>query len=181
MMHVVVVGAGCFGAWTANHLAKAGHAVTLVDAYGPGNSRASSGGETRVIRMGYGAEEIYTRWSQRSSELWTALEERTATPLLHRTGVLWMARDADPLTTATLATLQRVGVAHERVGRNVVVAEKNSDPVEADDAARSCAGTHDVVRHVPRMVVKRPRVRMREDDRLGRILHHVHRSLVPGV
>ena len=53
---VIVVGAGCFGAWTAYELARSGRQVTLLDAYGPGNSRASSGGETRLIRMGYGAQ-----------------------------------------------------------------------------------------------------------------------------
>ena len=43
--HVAVIGAGVFGAWTAHHLLNAGHKVTLVDAYGPANARASSGGE----------------------------------------------------------------------------------------------------------------------------------------
>jgi sarcosine oxidase len=114
---VIVVGAGCFGAWTAYSLARCGHAVTLVDAYGPGNSRASSGGETRVIRMGYGAQEIYTRWSRRSLELWKALFDCTDPTLFRETGVLWMAREQDPLTTSTLATLERVGVQHERLSR----------------------------------------------------------------
>ena len=63
---VAVIGAGVFGAWTACHLAKRGMRVVLVEAYGPGHSRASSGGETRIIRMGYGPDELYTRWSQRS-------------------------------------------------------------------------------------------------------------------
>jgi sarcosine oxidase len=117
MTSIIVVGAGCFGAWTACRLAQAGHAVTLVDAYGPGNSRASSGGETRVIRMGYGAEEIYTRWSWRSLELWKSLFERADPALFHETGVLWMARGEDALTTSTLATLEHVGVPHERLSR----------------------------------------------------------------
>jgi len=114
---IIVVGAGCFGAWTAYHLARSGHDVALLDAYGPGNSRASSGGETRVIRMGYGAEEIYTRWSQRSLELWKVLFERVDPTLFRETGVLWMAREHDPLTTSTLATLERVGVPHEHLSR----------------------------------------------------------------
>jgi sarcosine oxidase len=117
MEPVIVVGAGCFGAWTAYCVARSGHAVTLLDAYGPGNSRASSGGETRLIRMGYGAQEIYTRWSWRSLELWKALFERTDRALFRETGVLWMARGQDPLTTSTLATLERVGVPHERLSR----------------------------------------------------------------
>ncbi len=67
---VAVIGAGVFGAWTAWHLQKAGKKVVLLDAYGAAHSRASSGGESRVIRMGYGADEIYTRWSMRSLKLW---------------------------------------------------------------------------------------------------------------
>src|SRR3977135_3785636 len=49
-LHVAVIGAGAFGGWTALHLLRRGARVTLVDAWGPGNSRASSGGEPRGIR-----------------------------------------------------------------------------------------------------------------------------------
>ena len=65
-----VIGAGVFGAWSAWHLARRGQRVVLLDAYGPSNARASSGGETRIIRMGYGTDEIYTRSSQRSLAQW---------------------------------------------------------------------------------------------------------------
>ena len=114
---VAVIGAGAFGAWTAWHLRRAGRRVVLIDAYGPGNSRASSGGETRVIRMGYGADELYTRWSQRSLGLWKELAETSGQKLFHETGVLWMARGEDPLTLATLATLTRLGIRHEKLAR----------------------------------------------------------------
>ena len=67
---VAVIGAGVFGAWSAYHLQQAGKSVALIDAYGPANSRASSGGESRIIRMGYGPNELYTRWSMRSLDLW---------------------------------------------------------------------------------------------------------------
>ena len=70
---VVVAGAGVFGAWTALHLARRGQRVLLVDAYGPANARASSGGESRIIRMGYGADELYTRWAIRSLVQWKEL------------------------------------------------------------------------------------------------------------
>src|SRR5712691_2269834 len=63
---VAVIGAGVFGAWTAYHLERSGKKVALLDAYGPANSRASSGGESRIIRMGYGPDETYTRWAMRS-------------------------------------------------------------------------------------------------------------------
>jgi monomeric sarcosine oxidase len=113
----VVVGCGVFGAWTAYHLLKSGRKVTLLDAYGPGNSRASSGGETRVIRMGYGPDEIYTRMSFRSLESWKELSRQVGHPLFHETGVLWMARDKDPHALESLEVLSRVGVPHEKLTR----------------------------------------------------------------
>ena len=114
---VVVVGAGSLGAWTAHQLARSGRRVTLIDAFGAANSRASSGGETRLIRMGYGTDDMYTRWSWRSLALWKDLFARTDPMLFRETGVLWMARDRDPLTTSTLATLGRVGIPHQRLSR----------------------------------------------------------------
>lgn len=120
---VAVVGAGVFGAWTAYHLQRAGRRVALIDAYGPGNARGSSGGQTRVIRMGYGDQEIYTRWSMRSLVLWKALLARTGrTTQFQRAGVLWMARDQDPLTTQTLDTLRRLRIRHERLDHSQIAA-----------------------------------------------------------
>ena len=69
----VVIGAGVFGAWTALHLRRSGRTVALVDMYGAGNSRSSSGGESRILRCGYGADEIYTDWAVRSLHLWLAM------------------------------------------------------------------------------------------------------------
>jgi hypothetical protein len=78
----VVIGAGVFGAWTAYHLLAAGHKVILVDQYGPANSRASSGGETRIMRCSYGPDEIYTRMAQRSLALWSNFFAHTGRNLL---------------------------------------------------------------------------------------------------
>ena len=66
---VAVIGAGVFGVWIAYQLRRVGAAVILIDAYVPGNSRASSGGESRIIRMGYGPDEIYTRSAVRSLQV----------------------------------------------------------------------------------------------------------------
>jgi monomeric sarcosine oxidase len=118
---VAVVGAGVFGAWTALHLQKRGLRVALVDAYGPASSRASSGGETRVTRMGYGAQEIYTRMSWDALKQWKQLERETSERLFTETGMLWMARDRDPLTLDTLKVLERVGIPHEKVERDALV------------------------------------------------------------
>ncbi len=115
---VAVVGAGVFGAWTAYHLTRAGRKIALLDAYGPANSRASSGGESRIIRMGYGLDEIYTRWAMRSLGLWQEFFERARRPLFHRTGVLWMAGEDDRYAKSTLATLTKLGVRFESLERS---------------------------------------------------------------
>ena len=114
---VAVVGAGVFGAWTALSLQQAGRKVVLVDGYGPANARASSGGESRVIRMGYGSDEIYTRWAMRALNLWQQFFSRTNEQLFHPTGVLWMARDGDAYVSETLKALERSGVEVEKLQR----------------------------------------------------------------
>ncbi len=114
---VAVIGAGVFGAWTALCLRRAGKRVALVDAYGPGNARASSGGESRLIRMGYGADELYTRWSLRSLSAWKEFLAQTGKPLFHHTGILWIVNVNDPQAEASRDTLKRVGVTHEILKR----------------------------------------------------------------
>jgi sarcosine oxidase len=120
---VAVVGAGVFGAWTAHQLRLQGASVLLIDSYGPGNSRASSGGESRMIRLGYGPDEIYSRWSLRSLDLWQQLFHKLdpSLSLFQRTGILWLAREQDPYCEATLATLQRLGAKCERLGHDELI------------------------------------------------------------
>lgn len=83
---VVVVGAGAFGGWTALTLRERGAKVTLVDTYGPGNPRASSGGESRNLRSSYGAKEIYTRWAEEAWTLWQARQEEFGRRLVFPNG-----------------------------------------------------------------------------------------------
>ncbi len=75
---VVVVGAGAFGGWTAYHMRQLGARVRLVDAYGPGNSRATSGDETRGVRSSYGDRgiraELWTTWANRAIDRWAAFD-----------------------------------------------------------------------------------------------------------
>jgi sarcosine oxidase len=111
----VVVGSGVFGSWTAHYLRLSGARVALLDAYGPANSRASSGGETRVIRMGYGPDGFYTRWSARSLPEWLQLGERNHLQVFHKTGVLWLSRDGDAYTTQLLDVLQANRMVCERL------------------------------------------------------------------
>ena len=117
---IAVVGAGVFGAWSAFQLRQAGASVLVVDAYGPGNSRASSGGESRILRLGYGPDEIYSRSAQRSFTLWQQLFENTE-PLFQKTGMLWLAREHDAYCEGTLATLQRLNANFERLDADELI------------------------------------------------------------
>jgi sarcosine oxidase len=93
--HIVVVGAGVFGGWTALSLLERGARVTLLDAWGPGNSRSSSGEETRVMRGTYGPDQPYTEMAARALKLWAKYERKWKRQFLHRSGVLWMASNPD--------------------------------------------------------------------------------------
>jgi monomeric sarcosine oxidase len=112
---LLIAGAGVFGAWTAYLARQAGMSVVLVDAYGAGHGRASSGGETRVIRCGYGPDALYTRWAQRSLTEWRALQARTGARVFHPTGVLTVGHAGDAQTEATWDTLRAHDVAAERL------------------------------------------------------------------
>ena len=114
---VAVVGAGAFGAWTALFLRRRGARVTLIDGWGGGNSRSSSGGESRIIRGTYGPNQPYTKMSARAMQLWTEHERRWAVQLVHRTGVLWMATAGDDgFEQESLPLLREAGIRYEELG-----------------------------------------------------------------
>jgi len=114
--NIVVIGAGAFGGWTALYLLRRGARVTLLDAWGPGNSRSSSGGETRIIRGTYGPDQPYTKMAARALRLWTEHETRWGRQFLHRTGVLWMATSGDDqFERSSLPMLRESGIAYEEI------------------------------------------------------------------
>jgi glycine/D-amino acid oxidase-like deaminating enzyme len=114
--HIAVIGAGAFGGWTALYLLRRGARVTLVDAWGPGNSRASSGGETRVIRGTYGPNQPYTKMAARAAQLWKENEKCWNLKLLHHTGVLWMVTAGDDhFERESLPLLRDAGIAYDEL------------------------------------------------------------------
>ena len=115
---VLIIGAGVFGAWTALSLRRAGRKVVLVDQYGPANSRASSGGETRIIRMGYGSKELYSRWAWQSLAEWNQLFVASHQPLFRPTGVLWMGKTSDEEMNQNLVTLAKLSIPFQRLSRS---------------------------------------------------------------
>ncbi|MEZ5403376.1 MAG: FAD-dependent oxidoreductase [Bryobacteraceae bacterium] len=116
-LQVTVFGAGAFGGWSALHLLRAGARVTLVDAWGPGNSRSSSGDETRVIRGSYGPNAIYTEMVARGLPMWRENERRWGVRLFCPAGAMWMAGADDAYERASAENLKAAGLAFESLDR----------------------------------------------------------------
>src|SRR3954470_1558786 len=114
--HIAVIGAGAFGGWTALHLLEQGARVTLIDAWGPGNSRSSSGGETRVMRGTYGPDQPYTQLAARALKLWARYERKWKRNFLHRCGVLWMAAGrVDAFERGSVESLRSAEVKYQEL------------------------------------------------------------------
>ncbi|MBB3764002.1 glycine/D-amino acid oxidase-like deaminating enzyme [Sphingomicrobium lutaoense] len=115
--HVAVIGAGVFGSWTARALMGAGYRVTLIDAHGPANMLASSGGESRMTRAGYGRDRIYSRMAIESLADWKALSERALLPIFHPHGVLFFAAGEPDYFRDILDAHAELGRPTEALGR----------------------------------------------------------------
>lgn len=117
---VVVIGSGIFGAFTAYHLQRMGAAVTLVDAYGPGNSRSTSGDETRGVRSSYGnvpTPDLWISWARQAMTAWQAFDaewgRKVGAPLFYRTGDLIFREKSELFTERTLEWWKKLNVPHE--------------------------------------------------------------------
>jgi sarcosine oxidase len=114
-MHVVIVGAGTFGASLAWTLARAGEEVTLVDQFEPGDGRATSGGESRLIRCSHGADPGYTASARRARMLWRELEAESGEALMEECGVAWFALREDGWEAESERALAAQGIPTQRL------------------------------------------------------------------
>lgn len=109
------MGAGTFGASLAWRAARAGHAVTLVDQFAPGDRRATSGGETRLIRCGHAEDAEYAASARQARGLWRELEAETGEELLLERGVAWFAHAEAGWEADSEHTLRGLGIPVERL------------------------------------------------------------------
>ena len=117
---VVVIGAGAFGIWTALNLQRLGARVTVVDAYGAANSRATSGGETRGVRSSYGDRPHgaqWARWAKEAARRWIAWDaehqDRLLPRLFFNTGDLILRDEETPYIEDTRANWDAMGAEYE--------------------------------------------------------------------
>lgn len=110
---VVVIGAGAFGGWTALHLVERGYDVTLVDAYGPGSARATSGDESRGLRFAYGSREVYTRLAVEARKHWLRRQEEWGVTIALPTGRLTLAKEPTTSMRRAQAIFDARGLPYE--------------------------------------------------------------------
>lgn len=132
---VAVIGAGTFGAWTAHAFSQRGLKVVLLDAYGPANSRASSGDESRITRSSYGQQAIYSRWARESLADWKALQARTGVHLFEPTGVLAFSTTRTSYLADTAKVLADLAIPHERLTANEVMRRFPAFHLDQDEGA----------------------------------------------
>ena len=164
--NVVVIGAGAFGGWTALNLRRMGARVTLVDMLGPGNSRSTSGDETRGVRSSYGDRphgELWMQWARLAMTRWRQWDAEYAKPLkmqvFFQTGDVILRSDWEPFLTQTKAWWEKNKIPFEvlpvdEVGKrwpqfslkdvNVALYEPDAGVVRARRATESVA---EVVRY----------------------------------
>lgn len=115
---VAVIGAGVFGGWTALALREKGYQATLLDAYGIGNSRASSGDESRHLRAGYGDREFYSDWAFRAMAEWKIREREFGRSLMYPAIRLQMARSLTAELAAQRSIFEKLKIPYEVVGQD---------------------------------------------------------------
>jgi glycine/D-amino acid oxidase-like deaminating enzyme len=111
---IVIIGAGAFGGWTALTLLRKGYDVTLVDAWGAGHSRSSSGDETRVIRSVY-VDKIYVEMVQRAMHIWRENEPQFGQKIFHEIGVLNLIGQDDSRLNAALKHFDSLNLPYEEL------------------------------------------------------------------
>jgi glycine/D-amino acid oxidase-like deaminating enzyme len=65
--------------------------------------------------MGYGPDELYTRWSMRSLPVWREFAARIGREIFQQTGVLWLSNDEDAYLKSVGRVLAQAGVEHEEL------------------------------------------------------------------
>jgi glycine/D-amino acid oxidase-like deaminating enzyme len=130
---LVVVGAGVMGAWTALRALEAGRTTTLIDAFGPGDPRATSGDESRIIRSSHGTDGFYAEWARAARQEWIELGEAIGAPIFEPCGVAWFSHADGGFETQSDATLRQLGIPVERIPGPEAVARWPGLALDADD------------------------------------------------
>lgn len=90
---VLIVGGGIFGVASALELRRRGWAVTLTDPGPIPHPAASSTDISKMIRMDYGADELYMELGEQALAGWDELDRAWGEPLYHQDGFVLVTRE----------------------------------------------------------------------------------------
>ncbi|CAL8465505.1 g5041 [Coccomyxa elongata] len=112
---VIVVGIGGHGSAALYQLAKKCQKVLGLEQFSIPHDRGSSHGYSRIIRLQYHEHPDYVPLLRRAYELWHELEDESGQNLLHTTGCLEFADEAnaDSVFANALASAVEHGLEHE--------------------------------------------------------------------
>jgi sarcosine oxidase / L-pipecolate oxidase len=91
MPSVIVVGSGIFGVAAAKELRRRRYEVTLLDPGPRKRELAASTDISKMVRLDYGDDELYTGFMERALERWRS---SSLSPFFHETGVLFLTRSS---------------------------------------------------------------------------------------
>lgn len=89
---VLIVGAGVYGTTAAVELSARGYRVALLDPGPLPHPLAASTDISKVVRIGYGADEFYMALGEEALRGWRRWNEEFSEPLYHNVGVTMLAR-----------------------------------------------------------------------------------------
>jgi glycine/D-amino acid oxidase-like deaminating enzyme len=115
----VVVGSGIFGVTAALSLRRRGRDVVLVDPGPVPHPLAESTDISKIVRLDYGSDELYTELMERALAAWRAW------PFFHETGVLFLTRgEMQPgsFEHDSLTLLERRGHRLDRLDARAIAA-----------------------------------------------------------
>ena len=120
---IVVAGAGVFGLSGALELRKRGHTVTVVDPGPVPHPLAASNDVSRMVRMDYADDKLYSELAAEAIAEWHVWNERNGTELYHEDGFLVLT--SEPLEGKTVERqsydlLTAAGWPLERLGSETV-------------------------------------------------------------
>lgn len=115
---ILVVGGGIFGLTAALELRRRGCGVSLVDSGTLPHPLASSTDISKMIRMDYGSDELYTRMMEEAFVGWRRWNDEWEEPLYHESGFLILA--GEPMQSGgfehdSFVLLQSRGHSVERI------------------------------------------------------------------
>ena len=122
-MKIAVVGAGIMGLSVAWAAAKAGHRVSVYEQGPVPNAFGSSVDQHRLIRYPYGDEEGYCRMVGQAYAAWEALWADLGERFYVETGTLALSSSSGDWAERSVQTLERLGIACRRLGRDEAASE----------------------------------------------------------